>query len=171
MQSDVIVVADAGEFVFYDCVYEELLQALGPINDTDAVPWTMFNDHVRMGFFDVYDQYLLNVLYHPRVQPGMDIDQVRGLFPEVLADVKGFIAPNTVRAVGVPDAVQRIGRNGHARSAIVRHLCESRVCSARLVLRRPVRPAINPPSDDGRCRPSGRQAARRGSRSRRRRPI
>jgi len=92
VQADVILVADAGEFVFYDCVYEEMLQALGPINDTDAVPWTMFNDHVRMGFFDVYDQYLLNILYHPRIQPGMDIDQVRVLFPEVLADVKGFIA-------------------------------------------------------------------------------
>jgi len=92
VQADVILVADVGDFVFYDCVYEELLQALGPINDTDEVPWTMFNDHVRMGFFDVYDQYLLNILYHPRIQPGMDIGQVRALLPEVLADVKGFIA-------------------------------------------------------------------------------
>ena len=29
-RSDVIVVADAGDFIFYDCLYEELLQALGP---------------------------------------------------------------------------------------------------------------------------------------------
>ena len=71
--SDVIVVADAGDFIFYDCVYEELLQALGPINDTSLVPWTMFNDNVQMGFFDIYDQYILNVLYDPRVRPGMDI--------------------------------------------------------------------------------------------------
>ena len=70
--SDVILVADAGDFIFYDCVYEELLQALGPINDTNAVPWTMFNDDVQMGFFDVYDQYLLNILYDPRIRPGMD---------------------------------------------------------------------------------------------------
>ena len=54
---------------FYDCVYEELLQSLGPINDTDKVPWTMFNDDVQMGFFGVYDQYILNILYHPRVRP------------------------------------------------------------------------------------------------------
>ncbi len=26
----------------------------------------MFNDAVRMGFFGVYDQYILNILYHPR---------------------------------------------------------------------------------------------------------
>ncbi len=28
--SDVIIAVDAGDFIFYDCVYEELLQALGP---------------------------------------------------------------------------------------------------------------------------------------------
>ena len=33
LHSDVLIVADAGEFVFYDCIYEELLQSLGPIND------------------------------------------------------------------------------------------------------------------------------------------
>src|SRR5262245_25633044 len=37
LHSDVILVADAGEFVFYDCVYEELLQALGPINDDASI--------------------------------------------------------------------------------------------------------------------------------------
>ena len=63
---------DAGDFIFYDCAYEEILQSLGPINDDESVPWTMFNDNVQMGFFDVYDQYLLNLLYHPRMRPGMD---------------------------------------------------------------------------------------------------
>jgi hypothetical protein len=98
VRADVILAADVGDFVFYDCAYEELLQALGPINDTDAVPWTMFNDEVRMGFFDVFDQYLLNILYHPRILPGMDIEQVRALFPEVLADVKAYIATRTTLA-------------------------------------------------------------------------
>ena len=92
VHSDVILVADAGDFVFYDCVYEELLQALGPINDTDAVPWTMFNDDVRMGFFDVYDQYILNILYDPRIRPGMTAGEVRAVLPQVLADVKAFVA-------------------------------------------------------------------------------
>ena len=41
------------------------------INDDSSVPWTMFNDNVQMGFFDVYDQYLVNILYDPRVRPGM----------------------------------------------------------------------------------------------------
>jgi hypothetical protein len=91
-RSDVIVVADAGDFIFYDCVYEELLQALGPINDTSLVPWTMFNDNVQMGFFDIYDQYILNVLYDPRVQPGMDTDEVRAVLPQIMPAVRAWVA-------------------------------------------------------------------------------
>ena len=90
-RSDVIVVADAGDFIFYDCLYEELLQALGPINDTTAVPWTMFNDNVQMGFFDVYDQYILNVLYDPRIEPGMNVEQVFAVLPQVLPTVRAWV--------------------------------------------------------------------------------
>jgi hypothetical protein len=92
IHSDVIIVVDAGDFIFYDCVYEELLQALGPINDDSSVPWTMFNDDVQMGFFDVYDQYLLNVLYDPRVRPGMTREEVRELLPQVLPSARAFVA-------------------------------------------------------------------------------
>ena len=92
VHSDVFLVADRGDFIFYDCAYEELLQSLGPINDTDKVSWTMFNDDVSMGFFDVYDQYILNILYHPRVQPGMTRAQMRALLPEIMPQVRAFVA-------------------------------------------------------------------------------
>jgi Protein of unknown function (DUF2927) len=89
--AEVIIVVDAGEFVFYDCAYEEILQALGPINDDPSVPWTMFNDQVRMGFFDVYDQILLNVLYDPRIRPGMSRQEAGALVPAILPDVRSFV--------------------------------------------------------------------------------
>jgi hypothetical protein len=89
--ADVILVTDAGEFVFYDCVYEELLQALGPINDDTSVPWSMFNDDVQMGFFGLYDQFLLNILYHPRIRPGMTRAEVEAVLPEVLPAVRAWI--------------------------------------------------------------------------------
>ena len=92
VHSDVILVADAGDFIFFDCLYEELLQALGPINDDPSVPWSMFNDDVQKGFFDVYDQYLLNILYYPRVLPGMTREEVRALMPQVLPSVRAFVA-------------------------------------------------------------------------------
>jgi len=89
--SDVILTVDNGDFVFFDCGYEELLQSLGPINDTSSVPWTMFNDDVSMGFFDVYDQYILNLLYDPRVKAGMTVQEVKAVLPQVLADVRAWV--------------------------------------------------------------------------------
>jgi hypothetical protein len=94
LHSDVLIVADAGEFVFYDCIYEELLQSLGPINDDTTVPWSMFNDDVQMGFFDLYDQYLLNILYDRRIRPGMTRTEVEALLPEVLPQVRAWVEGN-----------------------------------------------------------------------------
>lgn len=90
--SDVILTVDNSDFVFLDCAYEELLQSLGPINDTDSVPWTMFNDDVSMGFFDIYDQYIMNILYDPRIKAGMTIDEVREVLPAILPDVRAWVA-------------------------------------------------------------------------------
>lgn len=89
--SDVILTVDNGDFTFLDCAYEELLQSLGPINDTASVPWTMFNDNVSMGYFDVYDQYILNLLYDPRIKPGMTLTEVKAVLPQVLADVRTWV--------------------------------------------------------------------------------
>jgi hypothetical protein len=83
-RAEIILPVDVDEFRFYDCAYEELLQALGPINDDRSVPWTMFNDDVQMGFFDTYDQILLNILYDPRVRPGMTKHEVGELLPELM---------------------------------------------------------------------------------------
>jgi hypothetical protein len=90
-KADVILVADAGDFIFYDCAYEELLQALGPINDDATLRWSMFNDKVHLGFFGVYDQYILNILYDPRIRPGMTRDEVQALLPQVLPSVRAFV--------------------------------------------------------------------------------
>ena len=94
--SDVILTVDNGDFIFLDCAYEELLQALGPINDTNSIPWTMFNDSVQMGFFDVYDQYIMNILYDPRIKAGMTVAEVKAVLPEVLADVRVGCGRSTI---------------------------------------------------------------------------
>ncbi len=98
--SDVLIAVDAGNFIFHDCIYEELLQALGPINDDDSVPWTMFNDDVQKGFFDVYDQYLLNILYHPRIRAGMT---PRGSARAVAGDLAGDPGVRRAKANGLKE--------------------------------------------------------------------
>lgn len=89
--SDVILTVDNGDFTFLDCAYEELLQSLGPINDTTSVPWTMFNDNVSMGYFDIYDQYILNLLYDPRIRAGMTVAEAKAVLPAVLTDVRAWV--------------------------------------------------------------------------------
>jgi hypothetical protein len=88
----VILVVDAGDFVFYDCAYEEILQALGPINDDSSVRWSMFNDTVNLGFFGVYDQYILNILYHPQIRPGMTRAEIQEVLPVVLPQVRAWVS-------------------------------------------------------------------------------
>ncbi len=103
-RAEVILPVDAGEFQFYDCAYEELLQSLGLINDDSSVPWTMFNDSVQMGFFDVYDQYLANLLYDPRIRPGMTKAEVGALLPDIFPAVRTWVAQaNSARAKELRD--------------------------------------------------------------------
>ncbi len=96
-RAEAILPVDNGDFFFYDCAYEELLQGLGIINDDNSVPWTMFNDDVQMGFFDIYDQYLLNILYDPRVRPGMTKTEVDRLLPDVLPAARAWVTNTTPR--------------------------------------------------------------------------
>jgi hypothetical protein len=91
-KAEVILPADAAEFDFYDCAYEEILQGLGAINDDGTVPWTMFNDNVQMGFFDTYDQYLLNILYDKRICPGMTKQEVNALMPDILPTARAWVS-------------------------------------------------------------------------------
>jgi Protein of unknown function (DUF2927) len=102
-RAEVILPVDAGEFQFYDCAYEELLQSLGLINDDNSVPWTMFNDDVQMGFFDVYDQYLVNMLYDPRVRAGMTEEEVKALLPNIFPTVRAWVSnAGSARGEGLP---------------------------------------------------------------------
>jgi len=91
-RAEVIVPADADEFAFYDCAYEELLQSLGLINDDSSLPWSMFNDDVQMGFFDTNYQYLVNILYDPRIRPGMSKAEVDALLTDIFPAVRAFVA-------------------------------------------------------------------------------
>ena len=66
--SDVILTVDNGDFIFLDCAYEELLQSLGPINDTSSVPWTMFNDECVDGILRRLRPIHPQLLYDPAHQ-------------------------------------------------------------------------------------------------------
>ena len=58
----------------------------------------MFNDDVSLGYFGTYDQLLLNLLYHPRIKAGMTRDEAMAVLPEILPQVRAFVARSNTAA-------------------------------------------------------------------------
>jgi hypothetical protein len=88
-RSDAVIVADRGEFLFRRCMVEEILQGLGPVNDSRGLRESVFNDASRHAAFTAFDRLLLNMLYHPAIRAGMSRRQAEQVLPAVLADIAG----------------------------------------------------------------------------------
>lgn len=71
------------------CYYEELAQGLGLANDSPRVRPSLFNDTAEFAVMTRLDEYLLRVLYDPRLSPGMREPDVRPLLPVIVADLLG----------------------------------------------------------------------------------
>lgn len=87
-RSAAVIVSDEGEFLFRRCLVEEILQGLGPMNDDEALSHSVFNDRSRHSRFTVFDQIILNMLYDPRVEPGMSSQQIETILPLVVRDAR-----------------------------------------------------------------------------------
>jgi hypothetical protein len=48
----------------------------------------VFNDSSRHSRFTVFDQIILNMLYDPRIKPGMSMQQTRPILPLVARDAR-----------------------------------------------------------------------------------
>jgi hypothetical protein len=87
-RSDAVIVGDEGDFLFNRCMVEEILQGFGPINDDRSLSESVFNDMSRHSTFTDFDRRILNMLYHPLVEPGMTKLEVARILPRVVADVQ-----------------------------------------------------------------------------------
>lgn len=88
IRSDAIVVSDGGEHLFQRCMIEEILQGLGPLNESTTLSESMFNDQSKHTKFTQFDRTILNMLYDRRIKNGASIEKVQKILPSVLADVK-----------------------------------------------------------------------------------
>ncbi len=87
-RSDAVIVADEGEFLFSRCLVEEILQGLGPVNDDESLPESVFNDGSRHSSFTSFDRHVLNMLYDPRVRVGARRAELASILPGVAAEVR-----------------------------------------------------------------------------------
>lgn len=83
VRSDALIVSDEGEKLFRRCLIEEVLQGLGPLNDNQRAPDSVFNDTSSLASFSRYDRIMLNMLYDARLTPGMSLGAARPLLPEI----------------------------------------------------------------------------------------
>lgn len=85
--ANVYLVADESFLALSHCMVEEVAQSLGPANDSPDLADSIFNDVSEINVFGVFDWFILSMLYHPAVQPGMTEAEVRPILPAVIADV------------------------------------------------------------------------------------
>nr|WP_281356573.1 DUF2927 domain-containing protein [Sulfitobacter algicola] len=79
----VIVRAEHTPRMRRSCIQEEMAQAMGLPNDSDAARPSIFNDNEEFGVLTNHDLMLLRMLYDPRLKPGMTIEQVTPILPKV----------------------------------------------------------------------------------------
>lgn len=85
--ANIYLVADESFLALSHCMVEEVAQSLGPANDSAELPNSIFNDQSKLNVFGIFDWFILSMLYHPAVQPGMTEADVRPILPAVIADV------------------------------------------------------------------------------------
>jgi hypothetical protein len=90
-QSAAVIVSDEGDFLFRRCLVEEVLQGLGPMNDDPSLSHSVFNDRSRHSRFTSFDKYILNMLYHRRIRPGMRPSQVEPLLPSIVREIRPLV--------------------------------------------------------------------------------
>lgn len=71
----------------HSCIAEETTQILGLRNDSAAVPDTLFNDKAPARDLTPLDEVMVQLLYHPRLAPGMRPAEALGIARDVLPEL------------------------------------------------------------------------------------
>lgn len=88
IRSDAVIVSDEGEALFRRCLIEEILQGLGPLNESTSLSKSVFNDTSKHTTFTNFDRLILNMLYDPRIKNGARLRSVSKVLDAVLADTR-----------------------------------------------------------------------------------
>ena len=85
LRADVFIVVDQGIGTFLDCAYHETMHAFGLMNHANDVPWTTLNQGRKVGYFSIYDQAMLRILYNPLIRAGMGRTEVEEVLAKLLS--------------------------------------------------------------------------------------
>lgn len=81
----VIIRAETPDLLRLSCIHEELAQMMGLTNDDPAARPSIFNDDEEFATLTRMDEYLLRILYDPRLSPGMSEAEGKGIVETIAA--------------------------------------------------------------------------------------
>ncbi|WP_411838729.1 DUF2927 domain-containing protein [Paracoccus sp. ME4] len=71
------------------CIHEELAQGMGLANDSPAARPSIFNDDEEFALLTRHDELLLQILYDPRLRPGMTDAEAAPIVRRIAAELLG----------------------------------------------------------------------------------
>ena len=84
----VMMGSELGPLMRSSCLQEELVQALGLGNDHSDVRPSIFNDDEEFALMTRHDEYLLRILYDPRLTSGMSADEAMPIVRQIIRELR-----------------------------------------------------------------------------------
>lgn len=83
----VVIPTDIDRFMVRSCIVEELTQVMGPVNDSDEIKPSIFNDRSGNLLLSDHDRMIVRVLYDDRLRSGMTWVEAEPIVREIVADL------------------------------------------------------------------------------------
>lgn len=91
----VLISNDVGEPLDTRCLYEELFQVFGFLNDVGSSELTLFDNVLPPTLLTPtpYDELFLRLLYHPDIEPGMNHAEAEDAAMKLIPSLRGYYIP------------------------------------------------------------------------------
>jgi hypothetical protein len=86
-QAVALIRAEHPELIRTACIHEELAQGMGLANDSPTARPSIFNDDEEFGLLTRHDEYLLRILYDPRLRTGMTLSEAELMVPQIASEL------------------------------------------------------------------------------------
>ncbi|WOI55613.1 DUF2927 domain-containing protein [Palleronia sp. LCG004] len=84
-----IVRAEHPDLLRLSCLHEEISQGMGLPNDWSAARPSIFNDDEEFALLTNMDEQMLEILYDPRLAPGMTVETAAPIVDTIAAEIMG----------------------------------------------------------------------------------
>ncbi len=102
VEAHVFIGTETAGLLRRSCFHEEIVQAMGLPNDHELVRPSLFNDDEEFALFTRHDEWLMRLLYHPDIRPGMTFAEAEPVVRALLRRLRPEGETNLLAAA--PDA-------------------------------------------------------------------